>query len=80
MTVSHLFLQVLEAKDTSLELLGNTRSIVFLAVDACSKDILAVTERHGKSPCFSRCSVLTAVGVDERVVVLVVVDGVFFLD
>ena len=56
------------------------RSIALMVVETCSKAILALCSAHGKSPCFSRCSVLTAVGVDERVLVLVVVDGVFFLD
>ena len=63
----------------SLELFEYTRSIVGLAVKSCSKALFACSRRHGKSPCFSRGSVLTAVGVDERVLVLVVVDGVFFL-
>ena len=63
----------------SLELFEYTRSIVGLTVKSCSKALFAVVLRHGKSPCFSRGSVLTAVGVDERVLVLVVVDGVFFL-
>jgi hypothetical protein len=64
----------------SLELFGYTHSILGLAGKSCSKGIFAIASTHGKSPCFSRCSVLTAVGVDERVLVLVVVDGVFFLD
>ena len=64
----------------SLELFEYTRSIVELAVKSCSKTLFALCLRHGKSPCFSRCCVLTAVGVDERVLALVVVDGAFFLD
>ena len=64
----------------SLELLGYTRSILGLAVKNCSKGIFSSICRHGKSPCFSRCSVLNAVGVDERVLVFDAVDGVFFLD
>ena len=64
----------------SLELFGNARSIAFLAVEACSKAVLAPKGRHGKSPCFSRCPVLSAVGVDWRVHVFVVADGGFFLD
>ena len=56
------------------------RSIALMAVETCSEAVLALCAGHGKSPCFSRCGVLTAVGIDERVLVLVVVDGVFFLD
>ena len=63
-----------------LELFGYARSIVGLAVKSCSKGIFAIASTHGKSPCFSRCRILTVVGVDERVLVLMVVDGVFFLD
>ena len=55
-------------------------SVLKMVVEACSKGILALCAGHGKSPCFSRCSVLTAVSVDERGVVLIVVDGGFFLD
>ena len=64
----------------SLELCEYTRSIHELAAKSCSKGIFAIASTHGKSPCFSRHSVLTLAGVDERVLVLVVVDGVFFLD
>ena len=64
----------------SLELFGYTRSILGLAGKSCSKGIFAIASTYGKSPCFSRGSILTAVGVDERVLVLVVADGVFFLD
>ena len=56
------------------------RNIALMAVETCSKAILALYAGHGKSPCFSRGSILTAVGVDERVLILVVADGVFFLD
>lgn len=43
---------------------------VFLEVKSCSKAILALSLRHGKSPCFSRCSVLAVVGVDYPLLVL----------
>ncbi len=56
------------------------RSIAGMAVKSCSESVLALSSEHGKSPCFSRCSVLTAVGVDERVLVFGVIDGAFFLD
>ena len=58
----------------------DARSIAELAVESCSKGIFAIASAHGKSPCFSRWHILTVVGVDEGTVVLVVVDGTFFLD
>jgi hypothetical protein len=58
----------------------DARIIALMAVKTCSKAILALCAGHGKSPCFSRCSVLAVVGVDERVLVFGVVDGAFFLD
>ena len=64
----------------SLELFGYTRGILGLAVKSCSKGIFAIASTYGKSPCFSQCSFLTAVGVDERVLVFDVVDGACFLD
>ena len=64
----------------SLELCEYTRSIAELAVKSCSKSIFALCLRHGKSPCFSRCCVLTVVGVDEGTLVLRVVDGAFFFE
>jgi hypothetical protein len=36
----------------------------FLAVEACSKDVLRLVFGHGKSPCFSRWSALKSVDVD----------------
>jgi hypothetical protein len=36
----------------------------FLAVEACSKDVLRLVFGHGKSPCFSRWPALRAVDVD----------------
>ena len=58
----------------------DTLSVAFLDVKGCSNGVFRGMMGHGKSPCFSRCSVLTAVSVDERGVVLIVVDGGFFLD
>jgi hypothetical protein len=58
----------------------NARSNAFLDVETCSKGILAPARKHGKSPCFSRCHVSSLVGVDWRVYISLVVDGVFFLD
>jgi hypothetical protein len=58
----------------------DAHSVAFLDVKGCSNVVFRGMMGHGKSPCFSRCSVLTAVSVDERGVVLIVVDGGFFLD
>lgn len=43
---------------------GYARSIVGTAVKSCSKAFFAVVWRHGKSPCFSRCSFFAVVDVD----------------
>ena len=55
-------LWVLEVKSMSLR--------VFLEVKRCSKAILELSGGDGKSPCFSRCSVLAVVGVDYPLLVL----------
>ena len=57
----------------------DVRSIAEMAVKSCSKAVIPLGIRHGKSPCFSRCRVLRVIGVDWRVLVFVVVDGGFFL-
>ena len=53
----------------------DTRSIVLIAVETCSKAILALCLGHGKSPCFLRCSFLKVFGVDGAVLVFAPVDG-----
>ena len=58
----------------SLELLGYTRSILGLAVKSCSKALFALSLRHGKSPCFSRCGVFALVDVDSASLDFVVVN------
>ena len=50
------------------------RSFTKLAVKSCSKGILALCAGHGKSPCFSRCSVFALVDVDYASVDFTVVD------
>jgi hypothetical protein len=54
---------------------GCTRSNAFLAVETCSKGVLAPSVWHGKSPCFLRCALLRVVGVDGRVSVFDVTHG-----
>ena len=54
--------------------LGDARSIVFLAVETCSKAISAVCLGHGKSPWFSRVCFLGLFGVDRLGQVLACVD------
>ncbi len=56
------------------------RSIAFLAVKPCSKAFFAPIVGHGKSPCFSRISFLTAVSVDDSGLVFASVDGGDFLE
>lgn len=55
-------------------------SISFLAVEGCSKAVSELNVVHGKSPCFSSCCVLRAVGVGWRLLFFGFVDGGFFLD
>jgi hypothetical protein len=45
------------------------RSIALMAVETCSKAVLALFSGHGKSPCFLRCSFLKLFGVDGAVLV-----------
>ncbi len=45
----------------------DARGIVEMEVEACSKAILALCPRHGKSPCFSEVAFLRLLGVDARV-------------
>jgi hypothetical protein len=58
----------------------HVRSVAFLAVKTCSKALLASIRRHGKSPCFSRLSVLRVVGVDGAVLVFASVNGANLLE
>jgi len=56
------------------------RSIVLMAVESCSKAILAQCLGHGKSPCFSEVTFLSLLGPDYPVLVLPCVDGQDFLE
>jgi len=56
------------------------RSIVLMAVESCSKAILAQCLGHGKSPCFLRCVSLQLFGVDDAVSVFASVNVVDFLE
>ena len=69
-----------EGRTTSLNLPRSARSIAETAVETCSKVILALCSRHGKSPCFSRRSFLKLFGPDYTVLVLPCVDGQEFLE
>ncbi len=48
---------------------------LLLDVDACLNAVFEVIGRYGESPCFLRCRVLRAFGVDDRVLNLMCVDG-----
>jgi hypothetical protein len=50
------------------------RSIALMAVESCSKAILALCLGHGKSPCFLRLDFLKVFGVDGSVSVFASVD------
>ncbi len=56
------------------------RSNALMAVETCSKAILALSFRHGKSPYFLRCCFSAVVGVDGAVSVFASVDGEDFLE
>lgn len=56
--------------DCSVSSRRYVRSIDLMAVEACSKAILALNVEHGKSPWFLRCNVLKLVGVDYPLLVL----------
>jgi len=47
----------------------------FLAVETCSKAILALCRGYGKSPCFLEVAFLRLLGVDCRVLKVTCVDG-----
>ena len=51
------------------------RSIALMAVETCSKAILALCLRHGKSPCFSEVTFLQLVSPDYPLLLLPSVDG-----
>ena len=51
------------------------RSIALLAVKTCSKAILALSRRHGKSPCFLEVTFLQLLSPDYLLSILPCVDG-----
>jgi hypothetical protein len=53
----------------------DARSILKMEVETCSKAILALCLRHGKSPCFSGVTFLQLFSPDYPVLVLPCVDG-----
>ena len=55
-------------------------SIALMAAETCSKAILAQCLGHGKSPCFSRLSLLQLFGVDAAVSVFASVNVEDFLE
>jgi hypothetical protein len=55
----------------------DVRGIAFLAVEGCLNAVFWGVVGHGKSPCFSGLSVLTAAGVDAGGLIFRVADGVF---
>ena len=57
-----------------------SRDIALMAVEACSKAILALCAGHGKSPCFSEVAFLSVVGPDYPLLILPCVNGQDFLE
>ena len=53
----------------------NARSIGLMAVETCSKAVLALCGGHGKSPCFSRYCFSAVFGVAGAVSVFASVNG-----
>ena len=72
--------QLGEARSTFLEQCIDPRSIVFLAVKACSKGILDLCAGYGKSPWFSQVRFRRAVRVDCPVPVSFLADVSVFLE
>jgi len=58
----------------------HVRSIALLAVKTCSKALFAHSREHGKSPCFSRLSVLKVVSVDGAELTFASVNGADLLE
>ncbi len=58
----------------------HVRTIALMAVETCSKAILALSRKHGKSPCFLRLSILRVVGVDGAVLDFAFVNGANLLE
>jgi len=46
-----------------------------MSVKMCSKALLVITSRHGKSPCFSQVTFLQLVGPDYPLLIFPFVDG-----
>jgi hypothetical protein len=55
----------------------DVHGIAFLAVKGCLNAVFGGVLGHGKSPCFSGLSFLTAAGVDAGRLIFMVADGVF---
>jgi hypothetical protein len=55
-------------------------NVALMAVKTCSKAILLLMVRHGKSPCFSQVTFLQLVGPDYPLSILPCVDGQEFLE
>ena len=53
---------------------------VIMAVETCSKAILALCRRRGKSPCFSQVTFLQLFGPDYPLSILPCVNGQEFLE
>jgi len=73
---------LMEEIPMSLRLVAeNSKQIsIIMAVKTCSKAILALSLRHGKSPCFLRVAFLQLLVPDYPVLILPCLDGQEFLE
>lgn len=58
----------------------HVRSIALMAVKTCSKAILELSRKHGKSPCFFGVGFLQLLGVDAKASEVVCFNGADFLE
>jgi hypothetical protein len=72
-----MFLKVQEVANTSLK---QSIKVALMAVKTCSKALLALSQKHGKSPCFLQVTFLQLVSPDYQLLVLLFADGQEFLE
>jgi hypothetical protein len=76
-TAKPMLLRVQGVANMSLE---QGAKVALMAVKTCSKALLALSRKHGKSPCFLQVAFLQLVSPDYPLLVLPCVDGREFLE
>jgi hypothetical protein len=76
-TAKPMLLRVQEVANMSLE---QDVKLALMAAKTCSKALLALCRKHGKSPCFLQVTFLQLVSPDYPLLVLPCVDGQEFLE